>query len=189
MNGVAVLVANGLHFKVPGVLQELLNVHAAVTKGSRRFLPGCFNSGAQFSFIAGNTHAASTATGARFHNYWVLNLSSHFDCFFNIFNGVFGAREYWRASLASEALAVDLVAKRIHCFWTWTDEFKAGRSAYFCKVRVLTEESVARMNRFRMAHFSRCDDALNLQVRLFGRARSDADGSVCLLKPGTALVC
>ncbi len=46
MNGVAVLVANGLHFKVPGVLQELLHVHAAVTKCCGRFLPGCFNSGA-----------------------------------------------------------------------------------------------------------------------------------------------
>lgn len=46
MNGVAVLVANGLHFKVPGVLQELLYVHAAVTKCSGSFLPGRFNSGA-----------------------------------------------------------------------------------------------------------------------------------------------
>ena len=185
----AVLVANGLHFKVPGVLQELLDVHAAVTKCSRRFLPGGFNSGAQFSFIAGDTHATSAATGARFHNHWILNLSSHFDGFFNIFNRVFCAWEYGRTGLASEALAVDLVTKRVHCFWTWADEFKAGRSAYFCKVRVLTEESVARMNRFRMAHFSRCDDALNLQVRLLGRAWSDADRSVCLLKPGTALVC
>ena len=46
MNRVPVLVTNGLHFKVSGVLQELLYVHAAVAKRSGSFLPGRFNSGA-----------------------------------------------------------------------------------------------------------------------------------------------
>ena len=182
------LVADRLHFEMPRVFKKLLDVDSAIAECCERFLSRAFDARTQLFFIARHTHAATTTARGRFHDDGVTDFACDLDCLFNVFDCIFGARKHGSAGATRHLLATHFVTEQRHRFRARSDELKTRVTTDFCKVRVLAEEAVSRMDRIGVRHFGGGDDAVDAQVALRTRSRTDADREVSLLKPRTLAV-
>ena len=116
VDGVAVGVTQTLHFHVPCLFEEFLDVHRTGAKGCQRFTGCRFNRTAKLRRFTHDPHATPPTTGRGFHDDRETNLLGHGHRFVHILNRVFRARENRRAHFAGQFLRADFVAQKPHGF-------------------------------------------------------------------------
>ena len=116
MDRVAMGVAQALHFHMPCLFEEFLDVHRTGAKGCQRFTGCRFNRTAKLRRFTHDPHATPPTTGRGFHDDRETNLLGHGHRFVHILNRVFRARENRRAHFAGQFLRADFVAQKPHGF-------------------------------------------------------------------------
>lgn len=105
-----------------------------------------------------------------------------------LFEFAVGARHRRHARSFGDLLGADFVAELFDGLRRRADEGDLARAADFCEVRVFAQETIAGMNRFHVADFSRGDDVVDLEVAFLRRRRADANGLVGELEVNGVLV-
>ena len=94
---------------------------------------------------------------------------------FVILNDTFAARDNGDVRLPGEVAGAVLVTEHFHGFGTGADEIDLTAAAHLVEVGVLRQKTVARMDRFDVAHFGGANDAVDFEVALRGLGRPHAD--------------
>jgi hypothetical protein len=122
-----------------------------------------------------DSHAATAAAGHRFDHDRVANLfRSRQRVLFFLDDAVRSGRGGHTGFFGQRA-AYCFVLQRIHRARTWPDEPNVAVFAYVGEMRVLGEETVARVNRVHICNFCRADDAVDAQVAFAAGTLADAN--------------
>ena len=101
---------------------------------------------------------------------------------------VFAARRGRHFGLAGHLAGLGLVAQQAHGVVRRPDELDLGVPALVCELRILGQETVARMDGIDVGHFGRRDDTVGPQIALRRRRWADAHGLVGELQIGLVSV-
>lgn len=116
VDGVAVLVAEGLNFDMACVFEEFFDEDASVTECGECFLL-CFGDiGAEGGFVAADAHASTAAAGGGFDDDGVSDFGGDFDGFFEVFDFAIGAWEDGDLGGSCVFFSLDFVAEFVHGF-------------------------------------------------------------------------
>ena len=189
MDGVASAVADGLHLKVSGLREVLLDIDTAVAKCRGCFLGRTLDCIHETGFVLDHPHPTPTTAGGRFDDDRIADFFGDLPRLFRIIDFAFGPGEDWGAGFPSHPLAGNLIAQQRHCFRTRPDEGNLTVTTDGGELRVLREEPIARMNRVCLRAFCRRDDAINPEVTIRRRTWPDADRFVGPFQPRPIGIC
>src|SRR5262249_35024234 len=174
----AITVAEYLKLNVAWALDELLHVEIAIAKSCRRFGMRRLKQFRQIFCAANHSHAAPAAAGGCFEDYRVSYLLRPFQPFLFRLDHPFRTGQDWHPSLLHGHPCLFLLAHQPSDMRRRADEFKPRSFTYLGKVCVLTQQSIAGMNRLDVGDLSRADYRRDIEVA-FGRTwRANTDGLV-----------
>ncbi len=176
----AVLVGQDLHLDVARVLDELLEIHGAVAERGFGLRARGVKTGDERRLVARDAHAASAAARRGLDHHRVTDLLRDVERALLVVDRAVRSGHDGNTGFFRELSCGDLVAELRDRLRLGTDEVDLARAAHLGEVRVLRQESVARMDRFDVGHFGGGDDRRNVEVRLRARRRTDADRVVRL---------
>ncbi len=180
VDGVTLAIGEHLNFHVAWVGQELLQVDHRVAKGRAGFGTGELGRGDQVLFLVHHAHAATTTATGGLDDHRVADFTGDRQGGLFVFRQwAVGARYGRYASLDHRVLGRNLVAHQANGVGFRADEGEPGFLHLLGEVGVFRQEAVARVNGGGACHFSRGDDRRDVQVRIFGRSRTNADRLVC----------
>jgi len=117
VDGVAVLVADGLDFYMSCVFEEFFDEDAAVSECGECFLLRFGDIGAEGGFVAADAHAPASSAGGGFDDDGVADFCGDLYGFFEFFDFAFGAREDGDLGGSCVSFGFDFVAEFGHGFW------------------------------------------------------------------------
>src|SRR5262245_51828304 len=120
-------------------------------------------------------HPAATAAGSRFYHHWVAKFFCDFHRVVLCLDNSIAARRYRHAGFACSRTSSVLIAHRLHRTRGRSDELDVAAFADFHEMRVLSEESVAGVNRVNVANLGRAHDSIYSQITFKAGRRSDAN--------------
>jgi hypothetical protein len=148
VNGVLVLVGQHLDLDVPGIPEELLHVHLGIAERRLRLGARERHRRHERSFGVHDAHSPSAAAAGRLDDHRIANRARDLDDLLRILGQrTLGARDAGYARLEHRHLGADLVPHQPDGVGSRADEHEPGALDLFGKIRVLGQESVARMNR------------------------------------------
>ena len=171
---IAVGVAEDLKLDVMRVDHELFKVAIAIAETGHRFVGGRVEQADEFLFLEARTHAAATTTGGGLDHYWQPDFFGLGQCRLSIWHDV-GAGRNRHAVGDRGGAGRSLVAHPRDHLRGRADESDPRRFANFRKTRIFREKSIARVNCIRTRDLRCGDNAVDLEIGLLARSRTDAN--------------
>src|SRR5690606_2582357 len=166
---IAATISQHLHFNMARVLEELLHIDFWIVERSLSLVTGQRHSVEQGSFGIDHTHAAPTTTSGRLHNDGVADIACNTDNFGGVVRQpAFRTRHYRYASSDHGLLGFDLVAHGADSFGARANEHETAFLNALCKVGILGQKTVTRVNRLGIGHFRRGNERRHIQVAVPG---------------------
>ena len=156
----AVAVAKYLYLHVPWTHDGFLEDQLTTAKGRGRLCTRQLYGVGQFTAFVNDTHAAAAATGSGFYHQGQRNFRTFAKqgCIALVFSFIAGHTGYTGCNHPTFCLC--FVAHKVNRIGSWADKDEAGILTGFGKLAVLTEKTVAWMNRFSTAGFCRSQNVL-----------------------------
>ena len=172
MDDVAVVVAQYLELDVVGFFHELFQIDRVVSKGGHG-LGACRVVGFHhFALVMDKAHTFTTATHRRLQHHGVAYLVADAHGFFGTLQGLFRSGNHGYACRNHSLAGSYLVAHRLHRLGGGTDKDNPFLLATACKLRVLRQKAVTRMDGIGTASLCRGNHFFNIQITLFCHGRS-----------------
>src|SRR2546430_9995665 len=175
MHDVAMAISHDLKFNVARIEDELFQIHLTVPKCFLRLMPRAMESRLRVWLVVRSADAASTAAAGRFNHHRVPKFPCGFHRLSLCLDDSIAAGRYRHAGFARSRTSRVLVAHRLHRTRRRADELDVAAFADFHEMRILSEESVAGMNRINIADLGRAHYAIDPQITLKAGRRTDAD--------------
>src|SRR5690606_1764481 len=177
VDGVALAVGQYLHFHVPRVGQELFQVDHGVAEGRARFGAGQADRLDQVFFLVHHAHAATTAATGGLDDHRIADPTADLQALFLVLGQrAVGAGHGRYTGLLHGGNRRHLVTHQADYLGAGADEGEAGVLDLLGEVGVFREEAIAGVDAVGTGYLGSADDARNVQVRLGGDRRADADG-------------
>ena len=177
MQRAAVLVGNQLHFNMRGPLQIAFVEQAGIGKGGLRRLARALNDGFQFRHIVDYVDADAAAAGGGLDHHRKAQFPGSGDGFV-VAHGFLGAGHHRETGFAGDAAGGKLVAHLAQNFLAGADEHDAFGFATAGQFAVFGEKTVAGMNGLGAGRAGGVQYGVNVEIRIGGRRRADADAFV-----------
>src|SRR5215475_6003252 len=158
MDDVAMAIGHDLKFNVPRIYNELFQVHLIVAKCFLRLMTRAVESGFKAWLIMRSAHPAAAATTSRLDHHRIAKFPCDFHRFILCLNDSIAARCYRHAGFARSSTSSVLVAHGLHRAGRGPDELDVAALTDLHEMRVLSEKSIAGMNRVNIADLSRTHD-------------------------------
>src|SRR5689334_2429019 len=94
---VSMMICNHLEFDMPRCRDELLDIHISVRERSRCFGLRLNETRFEFRFAVDDAHAATAASGSRFHDYRITDLARDLESLFRSSDYALRSRKDWNA--------------------------------------------------------------------------------------------
>mmetsp|Transcript_17105 Transcript_17105/g.51156 ORF Transcript_17105/g.51156 Transcript_17105/m.51156 type:complete len:224 (+) Transcript_17105:2562-3233(+) len=162
------VVGQNLHLHVPGVNHEALREHRSIAKTGQCLITCSLEGIIQLPLCPHDTHATAAATVCCFENNWEAALLGKSVRSLCRCESLHCARHHRHPALRRSCPGLGLVAHLQNGFRLGANEYDAFLRTAPCKVAVLTEEPVARVdavNPFILCHLQ---DSLDVKVALDG---------------------
>src|SRR6476469_8026494 len=175
MDDVAVAIGHDLKFNVARVDDELFQIHLIVSKCFLRLMTRAMESGFKSWLIMRSAHYAAAAAVILLNHHRVSKLLCDFHRLILCLNYSIATGRYRYPGFACSRTSSVLVAHRLHRTRRRADELDVAAFADFHEMRVLSEESVAGMNRVNIADLGRAHDPIDFQITFKAGRRTDTD--------------
>src|SRR5262245_15507601 len=164
MDDVAMAIGHDLKFNVARIEDELFQIHLIVSKCFLRLMARAVESGFKAWLIMRSAHPAAAAAAGRLDHHRVAKLLCDFHRLILCLNDSIAAGRYRHAGFACSSTSSVLVAHRLNRTRGGADELDVAAFADFHEMRVLSEESVAGVNRVNVADLGRAHDPIDSQI-------------------------
>ena len=171
----ATAVSHDLEFDVARIDDELFQIHLIISKRFLGFMTGAVEGRLQAGLIMRRTHPSTAAASSRLDHHRITKL---FGDFHRVFLGLNDSIAAWcdrYAGFACRRASSVLIAHCLHRMGGRADELDVAALADFYEVWVLSEETVAGMNRIDVADLGCAHDPIDSQITFQARSRADAD--------------
>src|SRR6266542_3862709 len=111
-----------------------------------------------------HAHSASASARGRFDHYRVTDLLRDFDCVALCLNNSIASRRHGHPGFSRRSACRILIAHRLHSLRRRSNELDIAAFTDFREMGVLSEKSVAGMNRIDIANLGSAHDAVDLEV-------------------------
>src|SRR5205814_9291252 len=189
MDNAAMAIGHDLKFNVARIADELFQVHLFVSKCFLRLMPRAMESGFEAWLIMRSAHPAAAAAAGRFNHHRVTKLLCGFHRLLLCLNDSIATGRYRHADFARSRTSSVFVAHRLHRTRERADALDVAAFADLHEMRVLSEKSIAGMNRVNVADLGRAHDAIDSQIALKARRRTDTDRFISKLDVQLIDVC
>ncbi len=169
----ALAIAEDLHFDVPRLADEALQVHRRRTEGGLRLALGDGEFPTQFVGVVGDTDATPAAAGGGLDQQRIADLFGASQRRVEVAQFAGRARHHRHPGGHRGTPRLGLVAHAADGLRLRTDEDQAGRLHRFGEGGVLGEETVAGMDRVGTGFPRRHENRLDIQVAPVGPRRAD----------------
>src|SRR5207248_6533926 len=166
MDDVAMTIGHDLKFNVARVEDELFQIHLIVSKRFLSLMTRAVESGCKAWLIVRSAHPATAAAAGRFDHYRVAELFCDSHRLILCLNDSIAAGGYRHAGFPRSRTSSVLVTHRLHRTRGRADELDVAAFADCHEMRVLSEKSVAGMNRVNVADLGCAHDGIAAQVAL-----------------------
>jgi hypothetical protein len=175
------IVADDLHFDMPCIAHEFLEIHLIVAESCHGFTTCDRQKLGKLRLGPDHAHAATAATPARFQHHRVPDVVRHPRAFSQRLGQWSGGRHDWHTGFDRQCTRGYLVAEQAQGFGSRADQFDTGRFARRGEFRILRQESIARMNGISPGFVRNPQHIRNIQIGLNGTfAAADGVRFVCL---------
>jgi hypothetical protein len=171
----AVPVAEHLHFDVPRLFHEFLEVEHRRTERALRFRLAHSVGARQLVTFTHDSHAAPAAARRRLDDDRIRHLLGERLGFLQAAKRRLAAWHHRCASLLGHGARLGLVTHQPDGLGRWANEDDAARATDLRERLILRQQAVAWMNRFAIGDGRRRDDARDVEVTLARLGRADAD--------------
>lgn len=178
MDDVAPGVAEDLKFDVVRVLDEFLDVYPRITERLFSFRASRVVPLDERYVIVGGPHAATTTAGDGLDHHWIADALGHRQCFLLGLDQAIRTGRRWDFGSLSQIAAAGLIVQRIHGRRTRSDEADVATFADVGEMRVLAQETVARMDGVHIGDLGSRDESVDPKIAVGRGTVSDADGLV-----------
>ena len=165
MQDIALAIAKDLHLYVLHAGYVLLEEHGGIAERAPGLRLRLVQQTLQFGRLAHDAHPAPPAAKRRLDDQRKSDLLRGFQRLVAINNGLLGAGQGGHANALTDIPSGCLVAHHVEQFGARPDEGDAGRFAGSRKFRILTQKTIAWMDRVHSLLLGQCDDARDVQIR------------------------
>src|SRR5262245_49097578 len=161
MDDVAMAIGHDLKFDVPWVDDELFQVDLVASKSFLRLMTRAMESRFETWLIVRSAHSATAAAGSRLDHHRIAKLlcDSH-RLLLRLDDAIAPGRHRNAGSARSRPSSV-LVAHRLHRTGGGPNELNVAAFAHFHEMRILSEESIARMDGIYVADLGGAHDPID----------------------------
>ncbi len=188
VHDVAMGIAQNLDLDVPRILDELLDEHPVVAKRTLRLVSARGEAFAALDVVVRDAQALSPAAGGGLDHHRIADALGDRDGLLGRGNRAVVAGDRPHLGRQCELLRGDLVAHCLHRVGLRADEDDAFLLQRSAEGRVLRQESVSRVDGLGAGVLARLDDALDHEIALRGRGRTDRHGLIGHLDVARILV-
>ena len=188
VDDVSVLVGDDLHFDVPRMFDELLDVEIAAAERRLGLRLGLGNGRFERQIICRDAHSAPAAARRGFDQHGEADLLGNSDGFILVAHQAFTAGNRRDVGLLGEGARRVLVAEQFHCFLGRSDELDVTTAANVREVGVLCQKTVPGMDRLNVADFRGADDPVDAEVAVGRLGGTDAKCLVGRVQVGGSAV-
>ncbi len=179
-NAVIVLISQDLNLDMAWTQHELLQIDIAIAKGCERFGLCGSELALQLFRAVHFAHALAAAARACLDEDRIARSIRECARFLDRFHDAIGARDGGNAAGLHGLTSLRLVAHRFDALWRRADEHDVVVGARTCKIGVLSQETIAGMNRIGASVDSSSDDRRDDKIALISRSGTDADGLISI---------
>src|SRR5215469_13233270 len=154
---ISMLVSQHLKLNMARMFDIFLHVEIAVAKRSGSFGLCSLKKPGKLFFIADDPHSTSATTSRRLHDHREAHLPRPLQRLAFARDNSLGSRQNWHARLLHRGTRLFLFSHESRHFRPRPDELDAADLAYLCEIRVLCQQTIARMHGFHVGDL-RCAD-------------------------------
>ena len=158
------LVAQNLHFNVPGAHDHLFQIPLAIAERCLGLAPAFADFLDQFAFIHDWTHAAPAAAPGGLEHEGIADFGRLLANDIHIVAKNFGGGNDRHACLHRHAPRTGLVAQLAHGQGFGADKGDPCRIAGIDEIGVFRQQAISGMDRIGAGHFGNADDFVNAQI-------------------------
>ena len=178
MQRFAVLICQHLYFNVTRLYDKFFEINHRIAKGGLGLSPGSSIGLCETCVVVNSSHAPAAATCGSFYNYRKADFFSEFKSFSFVGNFPFGTRHDRNIGLLGQFTCFNFIPKQLHRLYRRADEFYTAFPAYFGKVNILCQKTIARMYGVNVGNFCCAHNSRNIQIAQRGTGRADTNSLV-----------